>query len=384
MNVFQFKHVGKGLFYAGSVNDDINFVYDCGTADNKEALDFEISSLKFIFDSPNIDFVIISNLSSAYFNGLPELCENFNVNKLYLPYLGKNKEFIRYALADTIFYGMRNADCDEQLRLYCFMCNLYGIESGMSYGYRFAMPDEVVMLGANDNGAAEISFDNTYAIRKFPEAADNTLWKFFIINKCVKQEYFDGVTERFAEVFRNVGSKGKKANGDSFEKYLFKLIKTDAEKFHKDMTEIKGDKKNKIRLSSNILVHYPQSFIGNMYLGEYKNVGESYLQSMQVRIEGKITVLLGDTHIDKKLEQQIFSCGNFSFDGAILQIPYDMIADNRPDIISIARTFKTFVSAVNTGETDRIINRAVIKQITYPNKPLHITTPSTGVIYFFG
>ena len=98
MNVFQFKHVGKGLFYAGTISDDINFVYDCGTAENKMALNFEINALKFIFNKRKIDFVIISDLNSAYFNGLPLLCELFNVEKLYLPYFGENKEFIKAVL----------------------------------------------------------------------------------------------------------------------------------------------------------------------------------------------------------------------------------------------------------------------------------------------
>lgn len=386
MNVFQFKHVGKGLFYAGTISDDINFVYDCGTAENKMALNFEINALKFIFNKRKIDFVIISDLNSAYFNGLPLLCELFNVEKLYLPYFGENKEFIRFALIDTIFNSSQDSEYDEQLKLYCFMCKLYGIKSHLEDEYHFALPKKVIILGADDSDADKTCSETSSVIRRFREAEDNSLWKFFIINKCYKQDHFNNFAIKFTDTLDDFHIKLKKFNNDDIEKYLLASAKSreGVEKIHNNMMEIIGDAKNRNKLSSNILVHYPQSLLGNMYLCEYKNVNESYLQSMQLKIEGKITVLSGDAFIDKSLENQIFSCGNFAYNGGILQVPYNIASDNRPDLLSIARPFKTFVSTADAGNTDRINKRAVVKQITYPNKPIHIATQDTGILYFFG
>lgn len=373
------------MFYAGSVSDELSFVYDCGTAGGSEILGGEISELNFIFDSRKIDFVIISDLNRAYFNGLPELCKRFNVDRLYLPYLGKNKEFIRLAIADAVFREAGDSLSEEKLRLYGFMCRLYGVESRAAEDLGEAMPERVVILGGSDGGASKISADNTAVIRRFNEAEDSALWTFFIINKSLDQEGFDKIEQRLFEAFGGPRSfkSGQKGN---FEEYLLGLAgsREGIEKLHGTFTEISGDAKGKTRLSSNMLVHYPLKPLGNIYLCEYKNMHESYLQSMHEKIDGKITVLLGDAFVDKKLEAEIFNCGNFSGSGGILLIPYNVVSDNRTDIISLARPFKTFVSPAGAGEAERVYKRAVIKQVTYPNKPLHLATQSTGVLYFIG
>ncbi len=384
MNIFQFKHVGKGLFYAGSINDDINFVYDCGTAYSQEFLNDEIFALNNIFNSRKIDFVVISNLNSAYFSGLPLLCKNFKVNKIYLPYLGKNKDFIRLAIIDSIFSVAEDYKIEENLQLYVFMCGLYGIDSRIKTHYDFKMPKNVIILGNSDQGVENITFSNTAEIRSFEEWKNNPLWKFHIINKSLKKESFDKITEKFFNTYRNFNHANTGFDGKSFEMYLLAQTKKNESigQLHAKFKKIVRNAKNEIELSSNILVHYSKKLFDKTYISEYKNVCDNCLQPVQEMIDGTITVLLGDVLIDKELEEKIFNCGNFSYNGGILHIPYNIVTDDRTDLISLARPFKTFVSTVCEGAVNRVYTREVIKKVIFPKKPLYFVTQSTGVFYF--
>lgn len=91
-NVFNFFPVGHGLFYAGSIDyKKYAFVYDCGadiSSGDSVDLTNQIKSLKEYLGDKALDFVVLSHLHYDHFCGLEKLFEQFEVEKLILPYLG--------------------------------------------------------------------------------------------------------------------------------------------------------------------------------------------------------------------------------------------------------------------------------------------------------
>lgn len=156
MNNFKFHSVGQGLFYTGSLaHGKFNFVYDCGTVGHQHylssAIDDYVEQLqKSGANKPRIDFVVISHLHKDHFSGLFELARKTNIEKVYLPYLGSNKNFISFILYYAIFFRdgyvyKKRKELDE---LYYFMRSLYHIEE-----YRISNQIESVFL-SDDGGDA--------------------------------------------------------------------------------------------------------------------------------------------------------------------------------------------------------------------------------------
>jgi len=112
MNRFEFRPVGQGLFYTGSLdNYHYNFVYDCGTENRSKNIEKEIDAFASEASrgstiKPTLDFVVISHLHTDHYSGLFYLFKKFNIRRIYLPYLGDirhARNLIRAALAYTIF-----------------------------------------------------------------------------------------------------------------------------------------------------------------------------------------------------------------------------------------------------------------------------------------
>lgn len=84
---FKLWSVGQGLFYTGKINDEFNFVYDCGGENPyiKEALDKYLKE----YDIKKLDMLIISHFDDDHINGLPILLSKIKkISQIYIPYYG--------------------------------------------------------------------------------------------------------------------------------------------------------------------------------------------------------------------------------------------------------------------------------------------------------
>lgn len=87
---FDFHPVGQGLFYSGvvnmhnNINNELAFVYDCGSMSTKK-LHEPIASL--CKQTKQLKFVIISHFHEDHINGIQELSSNLTIDTAILPYL---------------------------------------------------------------------------------------------------------------------------------------------------------------------------------------------------------------------------------------------------------------------------------------------------------
>ena len=384
MNIFQFKHVGNGLFYTGSISDEFNFVYDCGAGNSNKNLNNEIQSNRHFTESKNIDFVVISHLHENYFNGLLELCTEYQVGRIYLPYLGENKELIRLMLAGVIFRAFQKTSADKLL-LYAFMCKLYKIESVYNKHFKFKPPRQVVVIKPEFIKGHQSYEIGTWVLNSYPTIEQSLKWVFVFITKMLAKEEWRRLDKNFRKAY------GKYYTDDGFnsEAYESELLS------YKDTPEgikflqtcfaklclVYGEY-TPSDISSILLLHYPRTARYVTYISEYKTFNQSYLQSPLKRIEGMMTLLTGDVKLDKPLENMIFSCGNFSSGGGVLQIPQSDTAKNWNAIKSLARAFKAFVLTASSNEAEQF-ERTVMQDFTmYPSQYARIVTENTGITYF--
>lgn len=380
MDVFQFKHVGKGLFYAGSINDEINFVYDCGTEDSEKSLQNELTALDFPCASKIINFVIVSDLATEHINGLPELCASYKVKKIYLPYLGEDKNLIRLILFTSIF--LKNAVKGRSLTLYSFMCKLYGVDILDSYNVKLHTPEEIEFFGKSDDNNY-INDENMSNIRRYAVFEDNTLWRFIVLNRTINQENYSIVRKNFLKTFRQF-SDDFYFNASMFENYLFEQVKTldGTQKLQNELKSIFGEW-NATSLSENILIHYPQRPLCSMQLCEYKSSSyNNYISAPFTKFEGSISVLVGDAEMSFALVDQIFRTGNYSLCASILQLPERCINEMNPLFKKLIGPFRKFIFPANAGAASKIKNTTTAKSLKAIYQNIYISTQDTGITYY--
>lgn len=360
------------MFYTGSINNDISFVYDCGTADALYALKSEIAE-GTIGSNKNIDFIIISNLKKEFINGLPYLCAKYKVKKIYLPYLSSNKELIRFILFITIF---KTAELDkDDFKLYSFMCKLYDVEIYIYKEYERTIP-KVVFLGAPTIPATEICRYDGKVISHYEDIADNAIWKFIVINRT---DNLNNAVKNFIVAFKQIFCSANFTK-NKFEQYLFEQNSTNLKELQTKAEEIFKMNGGICGLSENILIHYPPLPFYNIYLFEYKNIFDNSMDSAKQRIQGAITLLLGDSQVDKKLKEHIFTTGNYSICAGLFQIPYRCIAEQNPNVMILANAFDNFVISVNTETAKNFLDSSQVKYLRV-YKRLHILSSNTGIGY---
>lgn len=385
MNIFQFKHVGNGLFYTGSIADEFNFVYDCGTASNDKSLYDEIYTIRHFTERKHIDFVVISHLNESYFNGLYDLCSEYRVNKIYLPYLGENKELIRLMLINTIFKNAVSKSDEDRLRLYAFMCNLYNIDTDYGRHKKLRKPKHVIILAPRYAKSRQSNESGVWVHNAYPNIEISYQWMFVFITKMLKNEEWS----RLDNSFRKAYAKYYTDEGFNSADYERKLLS-----YTKNSAGIEILRTSLLKLcslyieyapsdiSSILLLHYPKMPRCATYLNEYKSYNQGYLQSPQKKVEGMITLLMGDVRIDKQLEDLIFNCGDFSCGGGVLQIPASDVAKNRNAVMSLARPFKAFVRQADNDDAAQDERTILPELAMYPYQYVRSATQSTGITYF--
>lgn len=387
MNIFQFKHVGDGLFYTGSIADEFNFVYDCGTGNNDKILNGEIATIRHLTESKNIDFVVISHLHENYFNGLLDLCAEYNVGRIYLPYLGENKELIRLMLACVIFRIPKKSHADK-LRLYAFMCKLYKIECIYDGYYRFKMPKQALAIRPEFVNGYQSHEEGAWILNAYANIEKPSKWMFVFITKMLIKGEWRQLDKNFKKAYRKYYTDDGNFNSEAFENELLSYTNTpDGNKFLQNSFSGLCPVNNEYSISdisSILLLHYPRTLISKFstYLSEYKTFNQGFLQSSHKRADGIMTLLTGDVKLDKPLENMIFNCGNFASGGGVLQIPSSDTATNWNAVKSLARTFNAVVGMADNDEASQLERKVSSDYIMYPYQYARIATQSTGITYF--
>lgn len=83
-----FWGVGQGLFSSGQVhlpNSKFVWVYDCGS-ENFSLVQKAIHRMKVDYQQEDIDLLVISHFDKDHINGIKELCNNYHIKKIMLPY----------------------------------------------------------------------------------------------------------------------------------------------------------------------------------------------------------------------------------------------------------------------------------------------------------
>lgn len=92
-----FMPVGQGAFYIEKFNDGFTVVYDCGSYKNTSIVEENIKNS--ILDT-KIDLLVISHYHEDHINGLEYLFQNFNVEKMLMPYLNLTEKMESFVDAD--------------------------------------------------------------------------------------------------------------------------------------------------------------------------------------------------------------------------------------------------------------------------------------------
>lgn len=339
MNVFKFHSIGQGLFYTGTLaHSTYNFVYDCGTESKKkylyESIDSHIESLADTDKNPpSIDFVIISHVHKDHFNGLYHLLQKAKVKKLYLPYLGDNKDFITFVLANEIFKDYSN-DEDTELDIVIFrlMLGLYGVDVGNFNNYE----TEIVFVGEDKNYNGNYG-DFAYSQKEFLATVNNhNYWKFVLINKMLPLSKIEQLNTKLSQemINRRVGSIIDLIGNNP------QMIKT----IHDIYKEIFGADLN---ITSTVLIHYPlyNEPIAFYITDDLKRYCQNNVRSHRYHsfypinimgyecawLESNLSILTGDAMVDAKMGKLICShleLRNGIFKCGVLQAPHHGSKDN--------------------------------------------------------
>lgn len=338
MNKFYFHPVGQGLFYTGALlRGNYNFVFDCGS-EERSCLYAAIENYVKELNGKPIDFVVISHLHIDHFDGLYRLSQMAHIKKVYLPYLGDNRQFVRDILA---YYILLDSPHMENLEIYLFACRLYGVADDERIDDREHAIDEVEFLGKYGEEIYGKRTDEqiesagcTYSsLTEQLTQQGEPYWRFRFINKRLG-------AEKIAALHKNVQDNLLK--GRSLKDYIHDN-EENIKSVRKEYEQIFG-KGNLLNLTSTVLVHCPAKATSLSYYFDAPNIDEeiisplqSYLLSPQTS-ENHTTILTGDAKIDRVMAEEIYYFGNKNELGEpknlILQLPHHGAYENLIPIIN--------------------------------------------------
>ncbi len=111
-----FAPVGQGAFYYERLAGK-SFVYDCGTASDKEYLSREIKNA--FAEGEEIEAIFLSHMHKDHYSGLFDLLKRCKVRRLYLPLLSDEQILINagHAFADGLAARMSDSDLRRNIQL---------------------------------------------------------------------------------------------------------------------------------------------------------------------------------------------------------------------------------------------------------------------------
>ena len=322
MNFFKFYPVGQGLFYAGALaHGDYNFVYDCGTKSGKHYMNSSIESYVTQLSqdkskTPMIDFVVISHLHKDHFSGLYDLSQHAIIKNVYLPYLGKNEDFIAMILAKAIASPHQHTFSDASNSLFHHMLGKY-MESRDEF-----TPTDVDY--AND--------DSEFAYFKYEKTVEigAAVWKFVFLNRRIAARKLKSLIDKTQQVCRRLGIQ---RIADLVDK---KGGIREIAKIYSEVFQSKNDSKL-LNMTSTLLIHFP---LYDQAVGKYAIFDRNFRQfNLRIAIsdiaysgdpfgcmplQSLETILTGDAILDNQLgsliKSHLSNCYNPRC--GVLQVPH--------------------------------------------------------------
>jgi len=234
-NEFTFHSVGQGLFYTGIImrnkEKQYSFVFDCGTESSQCYLDEAINSYVGELNNlnkKNIDFAVLSHLDKDHIIGIFELQKKKNINKYYLPYIGKPGTVYFHYMFDLITNGNETS---------------LGVEGEAFHWFRNIYTEMYERMYENrENEDNIISWDEF-----IEDDARNKYWRFHIFTKKVSQEKIKKFNDEITKMF---GSE--KSTED-----IISLIKEKKER--RELNKLYKKIFGGTNITSLVLIHYPLS-----------------------------------------------------------------------------------------------------------------------------
>lgn len=386
-NRFEFRAVGQGLFYTGSLNDGkYTFVYDCGTESNQKYIQREINEFA-PFNRNNqkkIDFVVVSHLHKDHFSGLFQLMNNANVQKVFLPYLGRsNTNLTRLIIAHAVLADESSFEYDERnLGLYNQITALY---ENREHNYPNT---EVEFLGEESKQTDSSPF--TFSRRTFNAFQESEpFWKFVFINKRINNNDLSKLENEVSIALSILGI-------NSIEECL--RTESGIKKIQLAYEKVFG-KGNELNLTSTLLVHYPVTANHITFIWQDSDPLLSnkppecfYCPDPVQRFcyrykkgERIATVLTGDAELDDTMRQHVRNEIKGVCAG-ILQIPHHGSKANWDSLNDLQSVFLYYVISFGLGNKHKHPNSKVIDDIDNivqknESQRLYLTTQSQSLIY---
>lgn len=374
MNYFKFHPVGQGLFYTGQLaNSCYNFVYDCGSEEQKTYIENSIESFKnsiqeYCNDMSKIDCVFISHLHYDHFSGLQRLIRSFKIEKLFLPYIGWDKDFIQLILAYEIFCEKEDLELqssDDARGLFRILSTIY-IEKGWD-------TISEIIFTESDNSTTENG--NTYSYNSFSVNLEkNDYWNFVWFNKRIDDEKLKSFADK-------VKAKLNELKIESIED----LINQNAFDVIKQIYI--GVFGNNLNVTSTVLLHYPSfnplSLRTNAYNTNAKTIDYINLLRKRNSKNNFFTMLTGDAEIDDYIKNQISK--HFDFDKesiSILQVPHHGAKDNWNKLKKLEANVDVYVISYGLGNTYHHPNKTVVNSIMEKEKPLFSVNQTSCMDYY--
>lgn len=391
MNYFEFKHVGQGLFYTGTIMNEYNFVFDCGSSNDIGYIKKEINNMKLPNGSHNINFVVISHLHNDHFNGLPLLLAKFKIDKVYLPYLGEDKTLIQFILAKEILGA--GLEVQYTRRLYSLMCCLYGIDLEVdNFTYREEYIPHVDFLGYIQRNNDMLNNKIGYGYRKYlkdsdkevtksyEEKEEHFLWKFVFINRTFSNKKMRHASEVINNYFVRFSDDGK-VTPEVIHRTVKSKVSTlgGLKELENVYSNAFGGNKN---ITSTILIHYPKMNSSGMMIGTYEDVYSRWSLSESFRADGNITVLTGDAEFNRDMVKvvDLFLKGR---QGGLLQVPHHGSYSNWKMLKNIPNKFSAFIIPVGHngyGHPDEKISDDIYRIKCKPY--INCATEVKGIYYY--
>lgn len=295
--LFKFNSVGFGLFYSGLIMNNkslYSFAYDCGGVKSlakKRIIEFSanvfslnapISSTNVaVHKKPTLNMLVISHLHMDHISGIDEIYNNFDVEKVYLPYI-LSSEITYYLLYLAIING------PNSYKIYQKIDELY------------AKKDEEAIIIKNSNALSPIQSD----------------WHFVFFNQHISDQDMQNYMSPINKILKNNGI-------ESFENLIYN---SDPKTITQIQQALKHCKIKDINVTSLTLMHYPENtnaslFIVNSetYLGHKNLIPNSKTDKVKQK---NITLLTGDALYSPTTQNQIYSYLNNDSRKAVLQVPH--------------------------------------------------------------
>lgn len=398
MNKFVFRSVGQGLFYTGTLmHQTYNFVYDCGTSNKqyyvKKEIDSYIRSLQVKKDDqPIIDFIVISHLHNDHFSGLFYLLQNVQVKKIYLPYLGRDSNIIRTALALAVYGDFEEFDNIEELenterekeRTFHFMCGLYGVEDSYGYLEYRQYRERVVFIKTESEKNANDLNDYVCMTETFRvDLGGNPYWQFTLFQSGVGLKKLDELNvalKGFGDLSANNLSKEISKN----KYFLLKLKRAYESVFGQG---------NALNLTSILLLHFPlYNHAETLYLNKkrYEDLWEYWsfrfypcytIGEMFNRLSCTATLLIGDAMIDKMITNAILRVLNKK-ELFLLQVPHHGAMENWQVIDDTKILADVYVIPFGYGNRHKHPSTTTIDDLTKKKREFYCVTQAERFKYF--